>query len=95
LLLSQGREWRDFAAALGAPSLNQRRLGKALLEANGYRQLAGEMFKRAGDRGLFSHSFYGSRGNAPIASCHLARRLSGYLNGTVYRNVANLNSSGE
>jgi oxygen-independent coproporphyrinogen-3 oxidase len=70
--------------------LNQRRQGKALLEENGYRQVAGEMFKRTGDRGLFSHSFYGSRGNATHNILALGPSAFGHLDGTVYRNVANL-----
>ena len=74
----------------GRHLLNQRRLGKALLEANGYRQVAGEMFKRTGDRGLFSHSFYGSRGNATHCILPLGPSAFGHLDGTVYRNVANL-----
>jgi oxygen-independent coproporphyrinogen-3 oxidase len=76
----------------GGHLLNQRQLGKALLEANGYRQVAGEMFKRAGDRGLFSHSFYGSRGNATHCILPLGPSAFGHLDGTVYRNVANLHS---
>jgi hypothetical protein len=70
--------------------LNQRRQAKALLEANGYRQAAGEMFKRTGDRGLFSHSFYGGRGNATHNILPLGPSAFGHLDGTVYRNLANL-----
>ena len=50
------------------------------------------MFKRTGDRGLFSHSFYGSRGNATHSILPLGPSAFGHLDGTVYRNVANLHS---
>lgn len=73
----------------GTALLEQRILGRELLTGAGYKQVAGEMFKRT-DPGRFSRSFYAGHGNGAHTVLPLGPSSIGHLDGTAYRNLSNL-----
>jgi hypothetical protein len=73
----------------GESLLEMRRLTKTRLLDSGFRQISGEAYVRS-DRDVFMQTTFGGGGNALNTALGFGPSAIGFLNGTLYQNVADL-----